>query len=127
MMLIALLFFKLVFPEEALSLQEKLFIANYYYNTEWKYTMCDNGIGLSERWLMVSDSMGVRERRGEMVIACNYNKVIDYLYDCKTVNQWIKNIKPVNRLFNADKTGLSFSCTSLSHRHFYHSNNKQKE
>jgi len=104
MMLIALIFFKLVFPEEALSLQEKLFIANYYYNTEWKYTMCDNGIGLSERWLMVSDSMGVRERRGDMIISCDYNRAINYLSDYKNINQWMKRVKSATLLADTDRT-----------------------
>lgn len=104
MMLIALLFFKLVFPEEALSLQEKLFIANYYYNTEWKYTMCDNGIGLSERWLMVSDSMGVRERRGDMIIACDFNRAIKYLSDYKNIRQWMKRVKSATLLAQTDRT-----------------------
>ena len=100
MLLIVLLFVKLFAPEMATTYKEKLFTFNYEFNVEWLCTKNVDGIALFERWVKINDTLSVRERKGELIVNCNYAQVVRYLSQYQTMMEWMNNVAMVERIAN---------------------------
>ncbi|MFB6318339.1 hypothetical protein [Saccharicrinis sp. FJH54] len=63
--------------------------------SDWNCVKDKNGIRLFERWIKLSNELNVRERKGEMILDCNYTKTVSYLGQTHTIKDWMKSVTVV--------------------------------
>jgi len=69
---------------------------------EWTCTKNRNGIALYEKWVKVSDTLTVKERKGELIVSGNYNAIIQYLSQTTTIKDWMSNVEIVKNIGSND-------------------------
>lgn len=65
---------------------------------QWSRTMAGNGIVHYERWIHVSKTLRVRERKVEMEIECHFDDAVFFLLNPETAEQWMQGVKKVKVL-----------------------------
>ena len=63
----------------------------------WMHVKCHNGVDLYER-LMKINELPVRQRRGELVVTCDFDVVSKFLTTPENMKLWMKGVKKANCL-----------------------------
>lgn len=82
-------------------------------STEWTCTKNRNGIALYEKWVKVSDTLTVKERKGELIVSGNYNDVLQYLTTMTTLKEWMGNIEEVKNIGTKNNDTLMYILFNL--------------
>jgi len=71
--------------------------ANPNEKSEWIHVKCHRGVNLYER-LVIANALEVRERKGELVVTCDFDTVANFLSAPENMKLWMKGVKKVNCL-----------------------------
>jgi len=66
-------------------------------NSEWNHVKCHKGVNLYERLITINE-LQVSERKGELVVACDYNTVTKFFLVPENMKFWMKGVKKANCL-----------------------------
>jgi len=69
---------------------------------EWTCTKNRNGIALYEKWVKVSDTLTVKERKGELIVSGDYNAIIQYISQTTTIKDWMSSVEVVKNIGSND-------------------------
>ncbi len=109
MILVACYFLGLLFSKPVILANEKSINANSEVVSEWVCVMDKEGVALFERWVQVNESLRVRERKGEFVVASSLSKTIDYLSNMNSLKEWMNGVKTVDKISShADSGELAY-------------------
>ncbi len=71
--------------------------------SEWKCVDKKQEWALFERWILVNNQMRLRERKGEIIVHCDYYLAINYLSEIERLRDWMHSVVSVQKLHSSSE------------------------